>query len=116
MRKRLLVLAGSALILAAAGCGGGQSGGGQTEGGQTGTGTATGGATAQAESLFKSTCASCHGQDLSGGLGPDLRQVGARLSEDEILSIIENGKGTMPGGLLKGDDAKAVAAWLAEKK
>ncbi|WP_252393401.1 hypothetical protein [Hydrogenibacillus sp. N12] len=27
MRKRLLVLAGSALILAAAGCGGGQSGG-----------------------------------------------------------------------------------------
>ncbi|WP_252393400.1 cytochrome c [Hydrogenibacillus sp. N12] len=53
---------------------------------------------------------------MSGGAGPDLRQVGARLSEDEILSIIENGKGTMPGGLLKGDDAKAVAAWLAEKK
>lgn len=72
--------------------------------------------TAAAEDAYQQSCASCHGQDLSGGAGPDLTDVGSRLSAEDIKDIIENGQGSMPGGLLSGDDATAVADWLAEHK
>lgn len=71
---------------------------------------------AAAEEKFKSTCAACHGADLSGGAGPNLQQVGSKYSKDDIVGIITNGKGAMPPGMLKGEDAEVVAAWLAEKK
>jgi hypothetical protein len=32
------------------------------------------------------------------------------------LDILQNGRGTMPGGLVKGEDAETLAAWLADKK
>ncbi|MEC1376244.1 cytochrome c551 [Heyndrickxia oleronia] len=73
-----------------------------------------------AEKLFSQNCASCHGGNLEGGVGPNLTKVGSKYNKDEILDIIKNGKtgdqGTMPGGLLSGDDADAVAGWLASKK
>ena|SRR5690625_1464882 len=72
--------------------------------------------TAAAEDAYKSSCASCHGQDLSGGAGPDLTNVGSNQSAEDIEEIILNGQGSMPGGLLSGDDAKAVAEWLADHK
>lgn len=72
--------------------------------------------TAAAEDAYKQSCASCHGQDLSGGAGPDLTTIGSKLSASEIEDIIVNGQGSMPGGLLSGDDATAVAEWLAEHK
>ncbi len=68
------------------------------------------------EALFANSCASCHGGDLTGGAGPDLTTVGASLSAEEIQDIIENGQGTMPPGLLQGQEANEVAAWLAEMK
>lgn len=68
------------------------------------------------EALFQQSCSSCHGGDLKSGGAPDLDKIGSQYSKDEILDIIENGKGGMPGGLLEGDDAAAVASWLAEKK
>ena len=63
-------------------------------------------------------CSTCHGGNLQGmGNTPSLKDAGSRLTEEEILNIIENGtKKGMPGGLIKGDDAKKVAAWLAEQK
>lgn len=71
---------------------------------------------AAAEEKFKTSCASCHGADLSGGAGPNLQQVGAKYTKDQIAGIINNGQGAMPPGMLKGEDAEIVAAWLAEKK
>lgn len=62
------------------------------------------------------TCAGCHGGNLEGGSGPALSDVGSRLSKEEILDIIENGRPGMPPGLLKGDEAENVAAWLADQK
>src|SRR5699024_2505482 len=59
-------------------------------------------------------CATCHGDDLSGGNGPDLTKVGSELSKDEIHDIIENGKGDMPQGIVVGEDADIVAEWLSE--
>ena len=70
----------------------------------------------EAEAKFQQSCSSCHGADLVSGTAPDLNVIGAKLSKEEILTIIEKGQNTMPGGMLKGQDAENVAAWLAEKK
>jgi mono/diheme cytochrome c family protein len=82
---------------------------------------AGGGATAPAKvdaaALFKANCASCHGQNLEGMVGPNLTKVGSKYSADDIAKIIKEGKGGMPPGMLKkGEEIKAVAQWLAEKK
>ncbi|MYL55154.1 c-type cytochrome [Pontibacillus yanchengensis] len=49
--------------------------------------------------IFKQNCASCHGQELGGGAGPNL--VNSKLSQDEIKQIVTNGKGSMPA-VMKG--------------
>ncbi|MFD2442680.1 cytochrome c551 [Bacillus sp. CGMCC 1.16607] len=105
MKKKLLaLLMGTGLVLAA--CGGG------------GDDEATGGGdTIDAEKITAQKCSSCHGEGLNGGGGaPKISDVGSRYSKDEIEDIILNGKGGMPGGLIKGDEASAVAEWLASKK
>ncbi|MBO8164328.1 MAG: cytochrome c [Brevibacillus sp.] len=71
---------------------------------------------AAALALYKQKCASCHGQELEGAMGPSLTDVGARHSKEEILEILKNGKGVMPGNLVSGDDADTLAAWLAAKQ
>lgn len=70
-----------------------------------------------AEKIFANNCASCHGNNLEGNVGPNLTKVGAKYSSKEIQKIIKNGKGQMPAGILKDDkEIVAVADWLAEKK
>jgi cytochrome c551 len=104
MKKSMLALLfGSALVLAA--CGGDDS-------------DSANSTKPEGEKLVMQSCATCHGGNLQGtGNTPDLNKVGSRLSEAEILDIIENGKGKgMPPGLLKGEDAEKAAAWLAEQK
>lgn len=71
---------------------------------------------ATAEALFKNTCAGCHGQTLEGAVGPNLQKVGAELNKDQILEVLNKGKGAMPPGLVKGAEAENIAAWLADKK
>lgn len=103
-KKLLALLMGTSLVLAACGGGGGdEAGGGDTAG-------------ADPEKLFNQKCSSCHGGNLEGGVGPKLSDVGTRLSQEDIESVIANGKGSMPPKLLEGDDASAVAEWLANKK
>ena len=112
MKKKWLAtfMLGSALMLGA--CGGDDSG---TEDTNTDTGSET---TADAsEQVAQQRCATCHGGNLQGmGNTPALNDVGSRYSEEEILDIIVNGQGSMPGGLVKGEEAEALAAWLAEKQ
>ncbi|MED3625280.1 menaquinol-cytochrome c reductase cytochrome b/c subunit [Neobacillus thermocopriae] len=51
----------------------------------------------------ENTCVSCHGDNLQGGAGaPPLTNTG--LSAEEIAKIAKEGKGSMPGGIFKGDD------------
>ncbi|ASK63168.1 cytochrome C [Virgibacillus phasianinus] len=67
--------------------------------------------------IFQNNCISCHGADLTGGVGPDLTKVGARYNKKEIKNIILNGKGSvMPAGLVKEPQAEALAEWLSKKK
>lgn len=112
MKKKLLAAVFGATLLLGA-CGGGD----KTE--ETPDATPDTGETASVdvEAIVNKSCIACHGGDLEGGSGPGLNDVGARLSEAEILDIIENGQGGMPGGLIKDDaEAAAVAEWLSEKK
>lgn len=69
-----------------------------------------------AEGIYSQSCASCHGQNLEGNIGPELSAIGSKLSKDEILNVIKNGQGSMPPNLIQGEDAEAVAEWLANKK
>lgn len=113
-------VAAGALTVALSACAGGQEA--QPPAGQPATETpapAQGNATydaATAEAAYKNKCASCHGQNLEGIVGPNLTAVGSKYSREQILEIIEKGKGSMPPGMLAGADADAVAAWLADKK
>src|SRR5699024_12540577 len=68
----------------------------------------------EGEEVFQQNCATCHGDDLSGGNGPDLTKVGSEMSKDDIHDIIDNGNGDMPPGIVAGEDADIVAEWLSE--
>ncbi len=68
------------------------------------------------EKIYAANCSSCHGGNLQGGAGPKLDDIGTRLSKDDILLVIQNGKGFMGANIIKGEEADAVAAWLADKK
>ncbi len=70
------------------------------------------------QELYNNKCANCHGLNLEGIVGPTLVTTGSIYNEEELLDIILNGieKTTMPGGLLEGEEAEALAQWLAEKK
>lgn len=73
---------------------------------------------ADPDEIYANSCVSCHGDDLSGVSGPDLTQVGDRLSEEDIHDIIVEGSdnGAMPGGLTSLEGADALAEWLADMK
>lgn len=106
MKKKLLtILMGAALVMGLAACGGDDEGGKDTA--QAG----------DAEKIYSQKCSSCHGENLKGGMGPDISAVGASKSKDEIAAIIKDGTtGGMPPNLISGDDLDKVAEWLAAKK
>jgi len=126
MKKAWIALIfGSALFLAACGGNDDEANNDNTVTEDTTTETTddatdTGNDTANAdkgEEIVKANCTSCHGGNLEGmGNTPSLADVGSRLSEEEILNVILNGRNGMPGGLIQGEDAEAAAAWLAQQK
>jgi len=66
------------------------------------------------DSLYKTHCASCHGADRLGGMGPALLPENlGRLKKAESLSVIRNGRAAtqMPGfaGKLPDEDIAALA-------
>jgi cytochrome c551 len=76
------------------------------------------------KTLFRSTCASCHtlaAVNARGVTGPDLDRIGLnagsqKAAQTRILSAIKiggTGQGRMPSGLLQGQNAQQVAAYVA---
>ncbi|HET7627176.1 MAG TPA: cytochrome c [Bacillales bacterium] len=118
MKRGLLFSLILALVLGLSACGGGDGESGKTGSSGSGEGESSAGQvdSNQAREIFQQNCASCHGANLEGGMGPALKNIGSQLSEKEILAQIKNGGGAMPGGLIEGDDAKLVASWLAGHK
>ena len=75
-------------------------------------------AAADAEALYRSKCVACHAADLHGGVGPNLQDVGARMSPDDIAAKIAAGGGGMTAfkGILTDDEIRSLTDWLATKK
>lgn len=67
-----------------------------------------------AEEYYADSCATCHGDDLTGDMGPAIDSIGSDLSAEEIEEVIIDGKGAMPSNILPEDEAKEVADWLSE--
>ncbi|MDH3518501.1 MAG: c-type cytochrome, partial [Acidimicrobiia bacterium] len=51
--------------------------------------------TAGGEELYAELCLACHGTDGGGGVGPSLG--GLALTSDQLTTLINEGKGSMPG-------------------
>lgn len=84
------------------------------QGGGASTQAAGGGSSSEIAGFVKQNCATCHGADLKGMVGPKL--AGISLSEDEIVNVLKNGKnGRMPAGLATGKEAE-VAKYLKSLK
>lgn len=81
---------------------------------KSGTGSST--EASEGEELYQQSCIGCHGKDLEGVSGPNLQEVGGKYDEEKIQSIIEKGRGNMPGGLVDDAEAASIAKWLSEKK
>jgi cytochrome c550 len=62
------------------------------------------------ETLFSTSCAKCHGEGGTGGVGPRLR--GAAIPLSLVVDRMENGKGIMPAGLFHGQDERDVLAYV----
>jgi menaquinol-cytochrome c reductase cytochrome b/c subunit len=73
--------------------------------------------TADAVWKAQASCMGCHGNNMEGGMGPNLQKVGSHLDATQIADIIKNGKGAMPGGMIK-DEAQIqeLAEYLASLK
>nr|WP_242071654.1 cytochrome c [Brevibacillus formosus] len=68
--------------------------------------------------LYKNNCMSCHGNDLSGRVGPGLQQVGSKMTEENLVEIVTVGANGMPGyeKVLSAEEIGQLAKWLSEKK
>jgi cytochrome c551 len=66
---------------------------------------------ATGEAVVSQACISCHGANLEGGYGPSLQNIGDKYNKEEIVTILINGKGSMPGNLAEGNE-EAVAVYL----
>ncbi|MCL6572426.1 MAG: cytochrome c [Bacillus sp. (in: Bacteria)] len=73
-------------------------------------------ATSEPQDIYKNSCIGCHGDQYQGGVGPGLKGVGSKYSKEEIITIVTEGKGNMPPGLVKEEEAAAMADWLADIK
>lgn len=59
--------------------------------------TLTADVTKKMQALYTSTCQSCHGKDMIGGVAPSLVNAGQRMYFDDFRRLIANGSGQMPG-------------------
>jgi len=74
---------------------------------------------AMGESVFLVSCAPCHG--ITGdGINGRAQDFTSRMTQAQVLDVIKNGQdmlkypmGPMPAGMASGDDAVAIAKWIA---
>ena len=113
----LLVLVAA---LALAGCGGSDDSGGDSGDSDTTSessgddGGSDDGGDGDGKSLFVETCGGCHtlaDAGTTGAVGPNLDD--AKSDEAKVAGMIASGGGAMPPGLLEGEEADAVAAYVA---
>jgi mono/diheme cytochrome c family protein len=65
--------------------------------------------------LYAANCTACHGATGGGGEGADLRTIGARLTQAQVVAFIESPSGIMPHlypATLSAADVENVAAFI----
>ncbi|WP_018923734.1 c-type cytochrome [Salsuginibacillus kocurii] len=60
------------------------------------------------EQVYEENCLSCHGDNLEGASGPGIEGY----DHDGTIEAIEEGPGSMPDGLVDGEEAEAVAEYV----
>jgi ubiquinol-cytochrome c reductase cytochrome c subunit len=74
-------------------------------------GAALTGDVVRGQAVFERECASCHGPGGAGdGVGPMLAGVG--LDAATAASVVEQGRGIMPAGLVSGQEQADVVAYV----
>lgn len=111
--KKILLTAGFSIVLLLGACGGNEEE--AEEAAVIGDGQAT---AEDGEAVYRAaSCFSCHGADLEGASGPNLQEVGARLSEDQIRTVVVEGTNIMPGGMVEDpEDLDHLVEWLSNQK
>ncbi len=72
----------------------------------------TAGDAAAGEAAFAAApCANCHA-DLGNAAGVGPKLAGAGLTEAEIRTVIQNGRGVMPAGLVEGQELADITAYV----
>ncbi|HEY8545843.1 MAG TPA: cytochrome c, partial [Acidimicrobiales bacterium] len=69
---------------------------------------------ASGEEIYRERCASCHGGDGSGtGSAPPIRGVAERLSLEDHIAVVTEGRGEMPawGDTLTEEEIAAVVEY-----
>lgn len=71
------------------------------------------------ESIYLVQCAQCHGT-TGDGLSGKAQDFTSRMTKAQVLDVINNGSdqlgypmGAMPGGMAQGEEAEAIAAYVA---
>src|SRR5699024_14708 len=70
-----------------------------------------------AEGFARDNCASCHGEDFSGSMGPAL--AGTSLDEGEFTEVVRNGRGSMPSfsqDQIADEDLTALYEFMADQE
>jgi cytochrome c551 len=67
------------------------------------------------ETIYKESCAACHGDQLKGAVGPPVVDMKSKYSEADVLKIISEGTNKMPGNLLDEEKSEIVTKWLMEQ-
>jgi len=74
----------------------------------------------KADSIWtaQQSCVSCHGNNMEGGVGPNLQKIGAKYDAAQIAEIIKNGiPPQMPGGMIKDEQTiQELAEYMAGLK
>jgi cytochrome c5 len=67
--------------------------------------------------VYQETCAACHGQRGRGGVGSNLQDVESRLSEEEHIEVVTQGRSSMPAfeGVLTPEEIDAVVRYEREE-
>ena len=63
------------------------------------------------KAVFARACAVCHGASAEGGVGPAL--AGSGVEAGEVIAVVGAGRGVMPAGLVEGQEAADVAAYVS---
>jgi len=108
------------VLSAAAGCGG-EDGSGDTAGEATRPTESTANPEQplsaeeqRGRDLFVENCGTCHTLEAAGtdgSIGPNLDE--AQVDQQDMLDTIAEGPGQMPSNLVSGEDARAVAKFVA---